>query len=66
MESGCHPQLSLGRDSVVEKVGKMIAPLVGVSVRGGEHVGGDWNRQQWMLGAGIRFIMIPGMKGRKP
>ena len=38
------------------EAGKMVAPTVGVWVRGGGHAAGSWNRQDWTVSGGIRFI----------
>lgn len=38
--------------------GKMVAPLVGVWIRGGGHAAGPWTRNDWTLSAGIRFIRL--------
>ncbi len=36
--------------------GKMLSGTVGAWLRGGGHVSGSWERQQWSVGGGIRFI----------
>ena len=38
------------------EVGRMIAPLVGVWIRGGAHVSGDWEKDDWTVSGGVRFI----------
>ena len=38
------------------EAGKMVAPTVGAWVRGGGHAAGSWNRQDWTVSGGIRFI----------
>lgn len=41
------------------EVGKMVGPTTGVWFRGGGHVAGGWNnRQSWVVGCGIRFILL--------
>lgn len=36
--------------------GRMIAPTTGIWLRAGSRVGGNWNRSDWSVGGGIRFI----------
>lgn len=38
------------------EVGRMVAPLVGVWLRAGGHVAGDWTRADAVVSGGIRFI----------
>ena len=38
------------------EAGKMVGPKVGAWVRGGGHVAGSWQRQDWTVSGGIRFI----------
>lgn len=38
------------------EIGRMIAPTVGVWLRGGGHVGGGWEKDDWTISGGIRFI----------
>lgn len=38
------------------EVGKMINATTGVWIRGGAHLGGDWDKDAWGIGGGIRII----------
>jgi hypothetical protein len=38
------------------EIGKMINPTTGIWLRGGGHVAGDWEKEDWSISAGIRFI----------
>lgn len=38
------------------EVGKMVLPTVGLFFRTGGHVAGSWQRQDWSIGGGIRFL----------
>lgn len=40
------------------EIGKMIAPNVGVWLRGGGRLTGDWERQDWSIGTGVRFMFF--------
>lgn len=38
--------------------GRMVGPAVGVWVRGGGHLGGNWQRQDWTFILGMRWIRL--------
>lgn len=38
------------------EVGKMINKTTGVWIRGGGHVAGDWDKEDWNISGGIRFL----------
>lgn len=38
------------------EVGRMISKATGVWLRGGGHVAGEWERDDWTISAGVRFI----------
>lgn len=38
------------------EVGRMINPSTGVWLRGGSRITGDWDKEDWSISAGIRFI----------
>jgi hypothetical protein len=38
------------------EVGRMLNPTTGIWLRGGGHVAGDWEKDEWTISAGIRFI----------
>ncbi len=40
------------------EVGKMVASTIGVFLRGGGHAAGDWDRQDWSVSGGVRFIFF--------
>lgn len=40
------------------EVGRMVGPTTGIWFRSGGHVAGGWNRQDWNIGGGIRFIFF--------
>jgi hypothetical protein len=57
------PQYWIDRDGgdrnefVVEfEYGRMVSPTTGVWLRAGGRAGGNWNRGDWTVGGGIRFI----------
>ncbi len=40
------------------EIGTMVGPKVGAWVRAGGHLGGSWQRQDWTVSGGIRFIRL--------
>ncbi len=40
------------------ELGRMLGPTTGIWFRAGGHVAGGWQRQDWNVGGGIRFIMF--------
>lgn len=38
------------------EIGKMVSRTTGVWLRGGGHMAGDWEKDDWNISAGIRFI----------
>lgn len=38
------------------EIGKMVTKTTGVWLRGGSHLAGDWEKDDWTISAGIRFI----------
>lgn len=38
------------------ELGKMVSPTTGVWLRAGSRVGGDWQRGDWSISGGIRFL----------
>ncbi len=38
------------------EVGRMITKTTGIWIRGGGHVAGDWDREDWNISGGIRFL----------
>jgi hypothetical protein len=40
------------------EIGKMVGTQTGVWLRGGGHLGGDWEKDDWSISAGIRFIFF--------
>jgi hypothetical protein len=40
------------------EIGKMVGKTTGVWVRGGSRIAGDWQKEDWSISAGIRFIFF--------